>query len=314
MVVRGRRKSGRYGGGGRFPGAAEEYPETIGLLGENTDRHDISGKYFREIEKIARLSPEQERSLGRAIKIGSVAAREQFISANLRLVVAIAKRYYWRCTAAVSSIDLIQEGNIGLIKAVERFDPEIGFRFSTYATHLIRHAIERYLKNHAKTVRSPAHLQNMRRRYDDTVKILREELDRSPSTEEIAMAMGMKASTIESCQIAVHETLSLSDWMHGDEEIEMLDHIPDERFRPDTAFFRKAMARTLSDQVLDVVERLPYPQCAIIKLRFGLETDEMLSIDSTASRLGISTDTVRKYEGRAQNVLRKQLFSMINSL
>jgi DNA-directed RNA polymerase sigma subunit (sigma70/sigma32) len=124
--------------------------------------------------------------------------------------------------------------------------------------------------------------------------------------------MGMRASTIESCQNAAHNTLSLSDTLHGDEEMELLDHIPDERFRPDTAFFEKAMEQTLSDQVIDVVEGLPYPQCAIIKLRFGLETDEMLSIDSTATRLGISMDTVRKQEGRAHNLLRKRLVSVRN--
>ncbi len=293
-----------------YDGGAEGYPEITETLEENTDQHDILHKYINEINKIERLSPEQEISLGRAVRRNADAAREQFIAANLRLVVSIAKRYYWRCNAVVSLIDLIQEGNIGVMKAVERFDPEAGFRFSTYATYCVRNAIERYLKNHSKAVRSPINIQNLHWRYDDTVEILREHLGRSPSTDEIAVAMGMKSSTVESYQNAVHEMLSLNECLYGDDEMELLDHIPDERFRPDTLFFNKDMERTLSDSVLEIVEKLPYPQSEIIKLRFGLDNEETLSLDSTASKLGISLDSVRKYEGRAQNILRKRLVAM----
>src|SRR5512136_1643902 len=120
------------GFGDDYDGRAEEYPEITDILEDSTDQHDILRKYINEINKIARLSPEQEISLARAMRRNVGAAREQFIAANLRLVISIAKRYYWRCTAAVSLIDLIQEGNIGVMKAVERFNPEAGFRFSTY--------------------------------------------------------------------------------------------------------------------------------------------------------------------------------------
>ncbi len=293
-----------------YEGRAEEYSESMEVLEGNADQHDLLRKYINEINKSARLSPEQEISLGRAIRKNVAAAREQFISANLRLVVSIAKRYYWRCTAAVSLIDLIQEGNIGVLKAVERFDPEAGFRFSTYATYFIRHAIDRYLRNHTKMVRSPVHIQNLHWKYDDTVEILRDDLGRSPSTDEIAVAMGMKSSTIESYQNAACEMLSLNVNQFGNDEMDLLDHIPDERFRPDTLFFDKDMERTLSDSVLDIVEKLPSPQREIIKLRFGLDNEETMSLDSTASKLGISLDSVRKYEGRAQNILRKRLVSV----
>jgi RNA polymerase sigma factor (sigma-70 family) len=299
-------------GGNSDGGEEEEYPEKRNGYENSADRHDVTIKYFREIQVMARLSPDQERDLGREIKNGSCAAREKFISANLRLVVAIAKRYYWRCNAAISRLDLIQEGNIGLLKAVERFDPETGFRFSTYATHLIRHAIEHFLNNHAKIVRSPAHIQNAHKKYLETLEILRDELGRAPSTDEIALAMGMKGSTVELFQHAYHDAASLNDGLPGDEEIEYLDYIPDERLRPDTAYFEKEQERTLTDRVLDVVEKLPYPHRAIIKLRFGLESEEILSIESTAQRLGISNESVRKYEGRARNVLRKRFMSTRN--
>jgi RNA polymerase primary sigma factor len=270
-------------------------------------RGDITVTYFREIHKIRRLSPQQEIDLGREVQSGSADARQRFISANLRLVISIAKRFHWRCTAAISLIDLIQEGNIGLVKAVGRFDPEAGFRFSTYATYLIRQAIESYLRKHARAVRSPVHIQNLHKKYDDTVAILSDELGRTPSTDEIALAMGMKSSTVESFQNYHNDLLSLSNGVAGDDGMELLDVIPDERMRPDRAFFDQEAGRSISDQVLEVVENLPHPQGAIIKLRFGLETDEILSPDATAIRLGISVDTVRKYERLAQNLLRRKL-------
>jgi len=296
-------------GGSADSGEDEEYPEERNVYESSVDRDDVTIKYFREIQVMARLSPDQERELGREIRNGSRAARERFISANLRLVIAIAKRYYWRCNAATSRLDLIQEGNVGLMKAVERFNPEAGFRFSTYATHLIRQAIEHYLRSHAKLVRSPVHIQNAHKKYMETLEILREELGRAPSTDEISLAMGMKVSTVELCQHANRDAASLNDGLAGDDEMELLDCIPDERMRPDTAYFEKEEERTLTDRVLDVVEKLPDPQRTIIKLRFGLESEESLSIESTAQRLGISNESVRKYEGRARNILRKRFMS-----
>ena len=288
-------------------GIPVEDPESGHAHVNNGIRRDVTLTYFREINKIRRLSPMQEIALAREIQKGSAAAREQFISANLKLVVSIAKRFHWRCTASISMIDMIQEGNIGLLKAVERFNPEAGFRFSTYATYWIRQTIESFLKKHAKMVRSPVHIQNLHKKYDDTVAILREEFGRAPSTGEIALAMGMRASTVDSIQNTHHDTMSLSRGLPGDDEMMLLDVIPDERMRPDTALIENEAGRSLSDLVLEVVESLPHPQAAIIKLRFGLETEEMLSIDSTAVKLGISVDTVRKHEGLAHNVLRKKL-------
>jgi RNA polymerase primary sigma factor len=281
----------------------------------SADRQDVTVKYFRDIQAIARLSPDQEIELALKIRNGSDAAREQFIAANLRLVVVIAKRYYWRCNSAISRMDLIQEGNIGLMKAVERFNPDVGFRFSTYATYLIRHSIDSFLRKYANIVRSPVHIQNAHKKYNETVEILRCELDRSPSTDEIALAMGMKGSTIELFQRVNHDATSLNEGFPGNEDSEFLDILPDERMRPDTAFFEKEEERTLTDQVLAVVERLPYPHSAIIKLRFGLESEETsLSIELTAQKLGISNESVRKFEGRAKNVLRKSLRSAHNFL
>jgi len=296
-------------GGNADSGEEELFPEK--RIGEErgAEGEDATIKYFREIRGMARLSPDQERELGREIRNGSVAARERFISANLRLVVAIAKRYFWRCNAAITPLDLIQEGNIGLMKAVDRFNPEAGFRFSTYATHLIRQAIAHFLNNHAKIVRSPVHIHCAHKKYMETLEILRDELGRTPSTDEIALAMGMKRSTVESCQRAHQDAASLNDGLPGDEEMEMIDNIPDERMRPDTAFFEKEEERTLTDRVLYLVEKLPYPHCAIIKLRFGLESEEILSLESTARILGISNETARKFEGRAKNVLRKRFIS-----
>lgn len=288
-------------------GIPVEGPESGHAHVNNGIRRDVTLTYFREINKIRRLSPMQEIAIAREIQKGSAAAREQFISANLKLVVSIAKRFHWRCTASISMIDLIQEGNIGLVKAVERFNPEAGFRFSTYATYWIRQTIESFLKKYARMVRSPVHVQSLHKKYDDTVAILREEFGRAPSTDEIALSMGMRASTIESFQNTHHDAQSLNSGLPGDDEMELLDVIPDERMRPDTAFFEKEGGRSLSDRVREVVESLPYPQAAIIKLRYGLETEEMLSLDSTAVKLGISIDTVRKHEGLAQNALRMKL-------
>jgi RNA polymerase sigma factor (sigma-70 family) len=285
------------------------FPEKRNGYESSDEVQDVTIKYFREIQLMARLSPDRERELGREIRKGSVAAREEFISANLRLVVAIAKRYYWRCNAAITPLDLIQEGNIGLMKAVERFNPEAGFRFSTYATHLIRQAIEHFLNNHAKIVRSPVHIKNAHKRYNETLDILRDELGRAPSMDEIALAMGMKRSTVELCQHAYHDASSLNEGLPGDEDTELIDNIPDERMRPDTAFFEKEQERTLTDRVLDVVEMLPDPHRDIIKLRFGLESEVTLSLESIARILGISNESARKFEGRAKNVLRKRFMS-----
>lgn len=291
----------------------EEYTEKSYGYESSADRQDETIKYFRDIHAIARLSPAQEIELALKIRNGCRTAREQFIAANLRLVATIAKRYYWRCNAAISRMDLIQEGNIGLMKAVQRFNPEAGFRFSTYATYLIRQSIDCFLRKYANIVRSPVHIQNAHKKYNDTLEILRIELDRAPSTDEIALAMGMKGSTIELFQRANHDSTSLNEGFPGNEESQFLDLLPDERMRPDTAFFEKEQERTLTDQVLAVVEKLPYPHRAIIKLRFGLESEESsLSIELTAQKLGISNESVRKFEGRAKSVLRKSLMSANN--
>jgi len=119
--------------------------------------------------------------------------------------------------------------------------------------------------------------------------------------------MGMRASTVESFQNARHDTLSLSNGAGGEDEMQLLDIIPDDRMRPDTAFFEQEAGRSLNEQVTEAVESLPHPQGAIIKLRFGFDAEETMSLDSTAERLGMSVDTVRKYEVMAQNLLRRKL-------
>jgi len=256
--------------------------------------------YFGEIARIPLLSREEELQLARRAAAGDERAKQRLIEANLRLVVQVARRYLNR---GLPLPDLIEEGNLGLLRAVEKFDGERGVRFSTYATWWIRHAVTRALANQARTVRLPVHVQMLLARYVREQKRLTQELGRAPSPSEMAKALGTGEEQIAELEELRQPTLSL-DAPSGDETRRLSDIIPDVSADPADALTRLFRQRADLAAVLD---DLAPNERTILRRRFGLEGDEPETLETIGRRLGLSRERVRQIEGGGLRKLRALL-------
>ena len=253
--------------------------------------------YLREIDEVPLLTAEQEVELGRRIREGDLAAREHMIRANLRLVVSIAKRFRNRGLALP---DLIAEGNIGLLKGIEKFDPEAGFRFSTYATWWIQQTIRRSLINTVKTVRVPSYMVEILTKWNRTSESLETDLGRRPTPEEIAKEIGISDKNRK----VVEQTLRSQDGppqvaqelLHSVEG-EHLDHNRDRRSPDDLAAEADAI-HTLRD-ILEIIDPL---EASVLRMRYGLDDEQPATLEAISKELGISRERVRQIE---QHSLRK---------
>jgi RNA polymerase primary sigma factor len=256
--------------------------------------------HLREIGKIPLLSPEEELALAKRVKAGSKDAKDKMAEANLRLVVSIAKRYVGR---GLDLLDLIQEGNTGLLRAVEKFDPDKGFKFSTYATWWIRQAITRAIADQARTIRIPVHMVETINKLLRTQRRLTQELNREPTNEEIAKEMEIDVDKVEHIMKIKQDISSLDASIRDDEEESVLaDFIEDEdTVSPEES----ATGQLLKEQVKNMLSALTEREQKIIKLRFGLEDGKQHTLEEVGQEFSVTRERIRQIEAKALAKLRK---------
>lgn len=256
--------------------------------------------YLREIGKIPLLSAEAELELAQRVVDGDKDAKDQMAEANMRLVVSIAKRYVGR---GLDLLDLIQEGNTGLLRAVEKFDPSKGFKFSTYATWWIRQAITRAIADQARTIRIPVHMVETINKLLRTQRRLTQELNREPSNEEIAAAMDIEVDKVEHIMKIKQDISSLDASIRDDEEESVLaDFIEDEdTISPEDS----ATNQLLKEQVKAMLGALTEREQKILKLRFGLEDGKQHTLEEVGQEFSVTRERIRQIEAKALAKLRK---------
>ncbi len=256
--------------------------------------------YLREIGKIPLLKAEEELALAKRVVAGDKDAKDQMAEANMRLVVSIAKRYVGR---GLDLLDLIQEGNTGLLRAVEKFDPDKGFKFSTYATWWIRQAITRAIADQARTIRIPVHMVETINKLLRTQRRLTQELNREPSNEEIAKEMEIEVEKVEHIMKIKQDISSLDASVRDDEEDSVLgDFIEDE----DTVSPEESAAgQLLKEQVKGLLGSLTEREQKILKLRFGLEDGKSHTLEEVGQEFSVTRERIRQIEAKALAKLRK---------
>jgi len=279
----------------------EELKDALKISGPSV----LSGavqSYLREIGKVALLSPEEERALAKKVSEGDEQARQQMIEANLRLVVSIAKRYIGR-SSNLNLLDLIQEGNIGLSKAVNKFNYKKGFKFSTYATWWIRQAITRALADQGRTIRIPVHMVETITKYLKTRRSLAQALGRDPLPEEIASEMEKDVEEILYLMQISQSTSSLNQPL-GDEDggSELADFISDTKtITPDNHATRELLKNELEKIMQELSER----EREIIKMRFGLNDEMTHTLEEVGKAFGVTRERIRQIEAKALDKIRK---------
>ena len=266
--------------------------------------YDSIQMYLREIGKYPLLNAQQERDLAKRIVEGDDEARNLLARANLRLVVSIAKKYVGR-SPDLTLLDLIQEGNLGLFKAVDKFDYEKGFKFSTYATWWIRQAITRALADQSRTIRIPVHMVETIAKYKQVSRRLSQELGRDPLAEEIALEMNVDVEKIYQIEKIDQDTVSLESPVGSDGEDEgksvLGDFIKDDKIlSPDQEVSR----RILADQLKEILEELSPKEREILKLRHGLEDGIYHTLEEVGKKFGVTRERIRQIEAKALERIR----------
>jgi RNA polymerase primary sigma factor len=258
--------------------------------------------YLREIGKIPLLNAEEELALAQKVVAGDKKAKDQMAEANMRLVVSIAKRYSGR---GLDFLDLIQEGNTGLLRAVEKFDPDKGFKFSTYATWWIRQAITRAIADQARTIRIPVHMVETINKLLRTQRRMTQELNREPSIEELAKELEMEPEKVEYVMKIKQDIHSLDAGVgrDGDDEDSVLgDFIEDEdAASPEDS----AASQLLKEQVQDILGVLTEREQKIVKMRFGLEDGKSHTLEEVGQEFAVTRERIRQIEAKALTKLRK---------
>jgi RNA polymerase primary sigma factor len=254
--------------------------------------------YLKEIGKVPLLSPEEEIELAKRIRKNDSEAKKKLTEANLRLVVSIAKRYVGR---GMLFLDLIQEGNLGLIKAVEKFEYTKGFKFSTYATWWIRQAITRAIADQARTIRIPVHMVETINKLIRVSRQLLQELGRDPLPEEIAEEMGMSEDKVREIMKIAQEPVSLETPIGEEEDSHLGDFIPDDD-APAPA--ESAAFTLLKEQLMEVLDTLTPREEKVLKLRFGLEDGRARTLEEVGKEFNVTRERIRQIEAKALRKLR----------
>ncbi len=260
---------------------------------------DSLGSYLAAISKIKLLTREGEVALARAAKAGDSKSLDHLVAANLRLVVSIARRYQGM---GLSLTDLIGEGNLGLIKAAEYFDPELGFRFSTYGSKWIRQSITRSLANHSRTVRIPANVIANLRKYLQTERNLAQKKNGNHTIDDVSEAMELPIEKVTKLARLTRSTLSMDSPIGDEAQTTLYDLIPDGR--QDSPMENAAISLNRR-RVTGMLESLDDRERRIINFRFGLDGQEPLSLEATGKKIGVTRERVRQIEKRCLLKLRK---------
>jgi RNA polymerase primary sigma factor len=299
-------------------------PEPAPAAQETDQVGDALPLYLQEIGRVALLTGPQEVELAKAMETGKLAqerlqqgqltpddlerlaedvaggdlARRKLIEANLRLVVSVARRYMNR---GLPLADLIQEGNIGLLRAVEKFDYTRGFKFSTYATWWIRQAVTRAISDHARTIRIPVHMVETINRLSRTMSQLQQELGREPTVQEISTAMELTAERVREISSILPQPISLDTPVGDDQDTLLGDFVED----PNAQSLEESGARAvLREQVAEVLESLSPRERRVLDLRYGLDNGRQHTLDEIGLELGVTRERIRQIEAKALRKLR----------
>ena len=260
---------------------------------------DLVKIYLREVGKMTVLDPDAELKLARKIQTGDEGAKKELVRHNLRLVVSIAKKYLNR---GMSFLDLIQEGNLGLMKAVEKFDPERGFKFSTYATWWVRQGITRSLSDKSRTIRLPVHMVELISKIKKAIKKLSGLSDQMPQNEEIAREVDMDINKVKEIIQIMEAPLSLHSPVNSGEEGDLEDFITDSTsLTPEVS----ANGMLLGMGINKALKCLTLKEAAVIRLRFGLDLGKERTLEEVGTILGVTRERVRQLEFRALKKLRQ---------
>ncbi len=266
--------------------------------------HDSVQMYLREIGRVPLLKGSEEVELAKLIEKNDEAARQKLTQANLRLVVSIAKRYVGR-SQNLTLLDLIQEGNIGLFKAVEKFDYKRGYKFSTYATWWIRQAITRALADQARTIRIPVHMVETISKYTQVKRRLLQDLGREPLDEELSSEMGMELEKIRQIRKISQDVISLEAPVgEGEEDSTLGEFIEDEK---EISPVQQAARKLLRDHLAAIIRDLTPREQKILQMRFGLEDGITHTLEEVGKEFGVTRERIRQIEAKALEKIRQHM-------
>ena len=279
----------------------EQIPEDLNIVedtAEESSTTDPVRMYLKEIGKIPLLTAEEELELAKQISEGDEEAKKRMVEANLRLVVSVAKHYLGR---GMQLLDLIQEGNMGLLKAVEKFDYTKGYKFSTYATWWIRQSITRAVADQARTIRIPVHMVETINRVSRTSRSLVQELGREPTLSEISQQLGISEEKIAEVMKIAQDPVSLETPVGEEDDSHLGDFIPDSDVAEPA---ESASYNMLRQQLNEVMQTLSPRECKVLRLRFGLEDGRAHTLEEVGREFDVTRERVRQIEAKALRKLR----------
>ncbi len=277
--------------------AAKEVVEST--FKDEIESNDTLRLYLKEIGEIQLLTPEDEIRLAKQIEKGDMLAKRRMIESNLRLVVSIAKKYMGQ---GMSFLDLVQEGNFGLMRAVEKFDYRMGNKFSTYASFWIKQAIARSLADSGRTIRIPVHMVEIIRKYNNTKKELFQNLGRLPKKDEIARAMKLPIEKVETIITSCQELVSLAAPIGDEGESSLEDFVEDKTaIDPEEGAFSTLRKELVEARLNDLTPR----EHEILKLRFGLDNQKPKTLEEVGKIFGVTRERIRQIEAKALRRLKK---------
>jgi RNA polymerase primary sigma factor len=289
--------------GGGFLEVASEDETKKYLYGKNPSQYDSIQMYLKEIGQYSLIQAHEEKELAKRIEAGDEEAINLLARANLRLVVSIAKKYVGR-SPDLTLLDLIQEGNLGLFKAVSKFDWTKGYKFSTYATWWVRQAITRALADQSRTIRVPVHMVETIAKYKQVHRRLSQDLGREPMPEEISVEMGLELEKVYTIEKIDQNTVSLESPVgdDGDEKSTLGDFLSDDKIlSPD----QDASRRILRDQVLEILNELSDKERQILELRHGLHDGIQHTLEEVGKKFGVTRERIRQIEAKAHEKIRQ---------
>lgn len=260
--------------------------------------------YMREIGAIPLLTWDEEKAIGERIMAGDESAKNELVEHNLRLVISVARKYIGH--AGMTFMDLVQEGNIGLIKAADKFDPSKGYKFSTYATWWIRQTVGRAVQEQSRTIRIPVHMVETAAKMNKAIRKLTQELEREPQIEEIAAEMGVSADKIKFLFEANRDPLSLDNRVNDEDDATVGDLVADHSAEvPGASIIKEDNKR----QVIAVLDTLSQREKEVMVMRFGLEDDTPKTLEEIGKHFGVTRERIRQIETKALRKLRNPIRS-----